>query len=108
MITGVDAIARMESAVAKNPAAVQLYPPLVQACASAGQFDRALIWQQKLIALQPRNPAWQLGLAKLLFDAGRAGEAIGPMKAAIAAGPADVASCYNNLGVIYDRLRNWE
>jgi protein O-GlcNAc transferase len=108
MIGGVDVIARMESAVAKNPAAVQLYPPLVQACASAGQIDRALIWQQKLIALQPRNAAWQLGLAKLLFDAGRAGEAIGPMNAAIAMGPADVASCYNNLGVIYDRLRDLE
>ncbi len=104
MIAAVDDIAQLESAAAKNPA---LYPRLVQACAAAGQFDRAIAWQQKLILLQPANPSWHIGLAKLLLDGGRAAEAVTAMKAAIAAKPADLATCYSNLGVIYDRLQNW-
>jgi protein O-GlcNAc transferase len=103
----VDAIAQLESAVAKNPSAIHLYPPLVQACAAAGQFNRAIVWQQKLILLQPTNPTWHTGLAKLLLDANRPVDAVTAMKAAIAACPADLATSYSNLGVVYDRLQNW-
>jgi predicted O-linked N-acetylglucosamine transferase (SPINDLY family) len=61
-----------------------------------------------LIEIQPQNPVWRVGLAKLLLDAGRPAEAAAAMKVAIAAKPADLANCYSNLAVIYDRLQNWD
>jgi cellulose synthase operon protein C len=64
------AIAYAEKANALAPRQAPFMDTLAMVLAEAQQYDRAIALQKEAIALQPSNPTWRFGLAKLYVKSG--------------------------------------
>jgi predicted O-linked N-acetylglucosamine transferase (SPINDLY family) len=98
------AIVNLEAAVSSPAARFEWFAATVNTCVAQGQFDRAIRWQQKVIALRPALPDGHFRLSELFAASGKFDEAAETLKQAISLGGGDPAVYHNNLGATYSRL----